>query len=181
MDTYPEHNGPVIKRALLLNAYLPARPGELIAMRWADIDLKRAEWRYTQSKVDEPHVMHLPRQVVALLREWKLQAGKGEWVFPSPKVEGKHIAKCTLPWARASADMYGARGVVSGHGWRAAFRTVARETLKCEPAILELAIGHGVDKASTSGLGRAYSREQMMDDRRQALQRWADWLDSLRG
>ena len=55
--------------ALRLAPLVFVRPGELRNAEWADIDLDAAEWRYTATKTDTPHIVPLAPQAVAILRE----------------------------------------------------------------------------------------------------------------
>ncbi|MFV9651133.1 MULTISPECIES: hypothetical protein [Pseudomonas] len=41
--------------ALRLLVMLPVRPGELVQMRWEDVDLGGADWRYVVGKTE--HLM----------------------------------------------------------------------------------------------------------------------------
>ena len=55
----------VVRAALALAPLVFVRPGELRAAKWAEIDLDRAEWRYTVSKTKTEHLVPLARQAVA--------------------------------------------------------------------------------------------------------------------
>jgi integrase len=58
-----------VKAALRLAPYLFCRPGELRMMRWDEVHLDAAEWRYTVGKTTTPHLVPLASQAVAILRE----------------------------------------------------------------------------------------------------------------
>ena len=58
-----------VRCVLRLAPLLFVRPGELRKAEWADIDLEGAEWRYTVTKTNTPHVVPLARQVVEILRQ----------------------------------------------------------------------------------------------------------------
>jgi integrase len=62
------------------------------------------------------------------------------------------------------------------HGWRATARTLAAEVLAVRDEVIEAQLAHGVRDA----LGRAYNRTQWLDQRRELMQRWADYLDELK-
>jgi len=57
-------------------------PGELRSARWADIDLDKAEWRFTVPKTKTPHIVPLAPQAVAILRDLQPLTGDGPYVFP---------------------------------------------------------------------------------------------------
>ena len=48
-----------VRCALRLAPLNFVRPGELCTAEWADIDLEGAEWRYTVTKTDTPHIVPL--------------------------------------------------------------------------------------------------------------------------
>jgi hypothetical protein len=63
------------------------------------------------------------------------------------------------------------------HGFRAMARTMMAERLKGIPAdLVEAQLGHG----KSGPLGGAYDRAEYVDQRRQVMQTWADYLDHLR-
>ncbi|MDR2506736.1 MAG: integrase arm-type DNA-binding domain-containing protein [Candidatus Accumulibacter sp.] len=53
---------PEVVSALKLLPILFARPGELCQMKWANIDLEKAEWKYTTSKTKTEHLAPFARQ-----------------------------------------------------------------------------------------------------------------------
>ena len=66
LDGYP---GTLPVRCALRLAPLVLCGRELRRAEWADIDVEAAEWRYTVTKTSTPHVVHLARQAVEILRE----------------------------------------------------------------------------------------------------------------
>ena len=88
-----------VASAMRLLVMLPVRPGELVQMRWEDVDLVGADWRYVVSKTKHldksKHIVPLPEQALVLLRELHKarvvdEGGKG-WVFVSPVYPGRPI------------------------------------------------------------------------------------------
>ena len=69
-----------VRCALRLAPLVFVRPGELRA-EWSAVDLDGAEWRYTVTKTDTPHIVPLLSQAVAILRELKPLTGRGRYVF----------------------------------------------------------------------------------------------------
>jgi integrase len=65
---------------------------------------------------------------------------------------------------------------VTAHGFRATARTLLDEVLGERPDIIDHQLAHAVRDPN----GRAYNRTAHLPDRRQMMQRWADYLDSLR-
>jgi integrase len=65
---------------------------------------------------------------------------------------------------------------VTGHGFRATARTMLHERLGYSPDVIEAQLAHTV----RDSLGRAYNRTEFVEQRREMLQTWADYLDQLR-
>lgn len=80
-----------------------ARRGNVLSMRWAELDLDSATWTVPaeKAKADDPLHIHLPEQALAILRRRQKAAGKasGEWVFPGRR-HGKHLSDPTKPWRK---------------------------------------------------------------------------------
>nr|WP_053160415.1 site-specific integrase [Pseudomonas sp. P1.8] len=170
-----------VPQALRLLALIPARPGELASMRWEDVDLDTADWRYVISKTKhlntEKHIAVLPIQAVAILRELhegRVVNAKGEgWAFPSPVHPGKPITPDSL--LKAAQRLWPA-GKISAHGFRSTFRTLAHEILEIDFVVLELMLSHKMPGPH----GATYARAKLLKQRREAAQTWADYLDTLR-
>lgn len=65
---------------------------------------------------------------------------------------------------------------VTGHGFRPTARTMLHERLGYSPDVIEAQLARSV----RDSLGRAYNRTEFVDQRREMLQAWADYLDQLR-
>jgi integrase len=82
-----------IIRVLILTG---ARKGEVLGMKWADLDLDRGTWSKpgstTKQKTD--HVVPLSVQVVQLLNDIET---RGEFIFPSVGKTG-HVTDIQRPW-----------------------------------------------------------------------------------
>jgi integrase len=164
----------VVRAALALAPLVFVRPGELRAARWANIDLERAEWRYTVSKTKTDHLVPLARQAVAILRDIQPLTGQGEFVFPGT-ISGRGISDATIN--RALQRMgYDTREEMTGHGFRAMARTLLAEELHFPPEVIEHQLAHKVPDA----LGTAYNRTKFLKERRTMMQDWADYLDRLK-
>jgi len=65
---------------------------------------------------------------------------------------------------------------MSVHGFRAMARTCLDEQLGVAPHLVEHQLAHIVKDP----LGRAYNRTTHLPERREMMQKWADYLDELR-
>ncbi len=175
LDAYD--GSPEVRAALRLLPYVFVRPGELRRMRWEEIDVGAAEWRFTTSKTETPHLVPLSKQALAILREIEplTRHRPGGWVFPSPRDPSRPLSDMALTGAyrRLGVDT---RTELVPHGWRAAARTLIRERLGFSAEVIEHQLAHAVPDT----LGRAYNRTQFLETRREMMQRWADYLDRLK-
>ncbi|MBF6029836.1 integrase arm-type DNA-binding domain-containing protein [Pseudomonas sp. P115] len=170
-----------VATAMRLLVMLPVRPGELAQMRWEDVDLIGADWRYVVSKTQHldksKHIVPLPEQALVLLRELSRtrvvdEEGKG-WVFGSPIYPGRPINPTSM---LKSFQHIWPEYAITAHGFRATYRTIAHEHLGIDPIVLELSLSHRMPGA----LGAVYARAQLLAQRREAAQQWANYLDLLR-
>lgn len=116
------------------------RPGELRQARWADIDLDTAEWRYTTSKTNTPHIVPLASQAMEILRELRPLTGRGEFVFPSVRNPRGAMSENTINAALRTMGFDSA--MISGHGFRAMARTALDEVLGFRPDFIEHQLAH---------------------------------------
>lgn len=164
----------VVAAALKLAPLVFARPGELRAMRWADIDFDAAEWRYIATKTGTPHIVPLAKQALAILRELHALTGTSEFAFPSVRSWKRPISDNTMNAALRRLG-YTTEQMTS-HGWRAVARTMLDERLGFAPHLIEHQLAHAV----RDPLGRAYNRTSHLPERRKMMQAWANYLDQLR-
>ena len=168
---------PEVRAALQLSPLVFVRPGELRSARWADIDLSAAEWRYTppktrnQTKVDL--IVPLSHQAVQILEALKSATGKREHVFYSYGKQG-YLSEGAVLGALKRMGYDGK--TMTGHGFRAMAKTMMLEVLKLPDQYIELQLGHRTRDPN----GGAYHRAKFLDDRREMMQVWADYLDKLR-
>lgn len=171
------HSGSLeVSVALRMAPHVALRPGELRRAEWSELDLVDCLWTIPSGKMKmrEDHIVPLSRQVVALFHEIRPLTGRGRFVFPSPRSALKPLSDMAL--LAALRNLGFGKDTATVHGFRASFRTMADEQLR-EPAhLLEHQLAHAVKDPN----GRAYNRTKHLDDRRELMQRWSDYLDSLR-
>ncbi|MCU7960973.1 MAG: integrase arm-type DNA-binding domain-containing protein [gamma proteobacterium symbiont of Bathyaustriella thionipta] len=166
-----------VQVALQLLPLLFCRPGELRQMRWQDIDLAAGEWRYTVSKTKTDHIVALSTQAVALLTELQPVTGHmpGGWVFVGARSPLKPMSDAAIgaAYKRLGIDT---QTELIPHGWRSVARTLLHERLNYDPAIIEHQLAHRV----ADSLGDTYNRTKFIDQRREMMQVWADYLGKLK-
>lgn len=164
----------IVQSALALAPLVFVRPGELRTAQWADIDLANAEWRYTVSKTNTAHVVPLAKQAVTILESVRGLTGKGPYVFPSARSRKRPMSDNAI--LAAMRRMGISKDEMSGHGFRAMARTILDEVLGFRPDLIEHQLAHAV----RDPLGRAYNRTAHLPERKEMMQRWADFLDELK-
>lgn len=166
---------PVTMAALKLAPLVFARPGNLRAMEWSELDLDAAEWRIPANKMKtrEAHVVPLATQVATLLRELHSLTGYGRYVFPSLRTGQRPMSENTVNAAlrRLGYD----KETMTGHGFRALASTRLNE-MGWSPDVIERQLAH----AERNKVRAAYNRASYLAERRTMMQAWADYLDSLR-
>jgi integrase len=139
-----------------------------------DIDLDAAEWRYTVTKTNTPHIVPLSRQAVEILREIHPLTGHGRFVFTGARSNTRSMSDNAILAAmrRMGID----KDEMSGHGFRAVARTILDEVLGVRPDYIEHQLAHAVRDPN----GRAYNRTAHLVERKKMMQKWADYLDKLK-
>lgn len=163
-----------VQAALRLAPMVFVRPGELRKAEWSRIDLDKAEWRYTVSKTGTEHLVPLARQTVQVLEELRDFTGHGRYVFPGrdPK---KPMSEAAVNAALRRMG-YDTKTEITGHGFRAMARTILHEELSFDPHIIEHQLAHKVPDV----LGAAYNRTKFIKQRKEMMQAWANYLDTLK-
>jgi len=163
---------PEVEAALRLAPLFIVRPGELRMAKWEDIDFENAEWRFTVSKTDTPHIDPLCRQAVCILSELQPITKHSVYVFPNTRSPKRPMSDNAV--LAAMRRMGISKEEMSGNGFRAMARTILDEVLGFRPDLIEHQLGHSVRDPN----GRAYNRTAHLPERRKMMQEWADYLDS---
>jgi integrase len=162
------------------------RIGETVRARWEDLDLERGIWvippenRKLQHKLKTsapPHIVPIPRQIVLAFTSLLPLRGAGPFVFQNHHFPRRHMSEST-PRKVLERMGYGGKdrrhGNVVTHGFRATASTILNEA-GFNPDAVERQLSH----IEQNQVRAAYNRAQYMDERRQMLQCWADYLDTL--
>lgn len=173
---------PTTRAALELSALVFQRPINVRAMEWAWIDFEGAMIsipaadmkRKKAGKINgRPHFVPMAPRVVEILQNLTPLTGHGRFVFPSLLTGERPMSDNTLRTAlrRMGFD----NDEISPHGFRAMARTLMVERLNIHPDVIEAQLAHG----KSGPLGMAYDRAEFMDQRRQMMNIWADYLGQL--
>jgi len=170
------HGSQIVESALKFAPLVFVRPGELRHMEWSEIDFEKCEWRIPaeKMKMDKAHIVPLSRQAIALLEEIKPISGRFQYVFPGERSRRRPMSENTLNAALRYLGV--SKDEHTTHGFRASARTMLDEELGFGIHLIEHQLAHEVRDV----LGRAYNRTQHLPERKEMMQRWADYLDELK-
>lgn len=174
IDGYQGHI--IVKCALRLAPLFFVRPGELRHAEWAEVSLDEAVWNIpaTKMKMKQPHIVPLSNQAIEILKELKELTGASKYVFPSVRSFARPMSENTIN--AALRYMGYAKDIMTAHGFRALARTILDEVLQERPDLIEHQLGHAVRDPN----GRSYNRTSHLPERRKMMQRWSDYLDTLK-
>ena len=163
--------------AIKLMPMLFVRSGELRYALWDDFDLDAGTWTFTPRKTQRRTglslIVPLPTQAIELIHELSLHA-RSKYLFPAIHTTVQPMSENTMNQALKRLGYDGTKQTV--HGFRATARTLIVEKLKYPENLVEMQLGHNVRDMH----GRAYNRTIFLDERREMMQKWADYLDILR-
>ena len=165
---------PIVSCALRLAPLVFVRPGELRKAEWNRFEISNAEWRFTATKTDTPHIVPLSRQALAILQELHPLTGHGRYLFPSARGNDRPMSDNAILAAMRRLGV--SKEETTGHGFRATARTLLDEVLGFRPDYIEHQLAHAVRDPN----GRAYNRTAHLVERKKMMQAWADYLDKLK-
>ncbi|TRO23093.1 DUF4102 domain-containing protein [Ectopseudomonas mendocina] len=157
-------------RLLILTA---VRPGELRAAPWAEFDLDAATWTIPSErmKARRPHVVPLPRQAVAILRQLHETTGSYALLFPGQQDSTRPMSENTI---NKALRLLGYEGRQTGHGFRHLLSTELNGRGYNRDWI-ERQLAHG----DTDEIRDTYNHATYLEQRREMMQAWADSIDAL--
>jgi integrase len=142
-------------------------------MLWEHIDFDKALWELPTTKNGAPLIVPLSRQAIAVLEEVEpVTKHRSPYVFPNARDAKRPMSNVAI---KAALDRMGYGGKMTAHGFRAMARTLLQEELKYPVHLIEMQLAHRVADMH----GRAYNRTEFLEDRREMMQAWADYLDTL--
>lgn len=160
------------RHAIHLLALTAVRPGELRQAPWTEFDLDAAVWTIpaARMKARRPHIVPLPRQAVAILRQLNEITGRYSLVFAGANPE-RPMSENTINKALRLA---GYEGRQTGHGFRHLLSTELNGRGYNKDWI-ERQLAHG-DSDEIRG---TYNHAAYVAQRSEMMQSWADSIDAL--
>ena len=181
--------GRTVKAALLFVAYTMTRSGETRAARWQEIDTAAALWTIPAEHMKRRRVHKVPlsRQALRILeqvRPWTYN-GPNSLIFRRTdeqkrgraNTHGGMLSDFALlrPLQLAAENGGGAVPKITVHGFRSMASTVLNG-LRWDKEIIEMQLSH----LDADRVRAIYNHAERLDERRELLQFWADWLDAQR-
>jgi integrase len=172
-----------VKLALRLLMLTFVRPAELRGASWAEFDLDTGVWVIPAirdrsrgllgMKMKEEHTVPLSRQAIEILLELKDYSGYRELVFPNRNDPRRPISDGTLNSALRAMGYDSDQA--TGHGFRAT-ATGGLLELGFKPEVIDRQLAH---RERNQVFGAYSHMAEYMTERRQLMQAWADYVDSL--
>jgi integrase len=158
--------------ALELCILTAARSGEILGMRWDEIDLDKKIWTVPahRMKAGREHRVPLSQRAAAILVRLTDQRS-GDFVFPGQRQD--------KPLSNTAMEMMLRRMKIENatvHGFRSSFRDWAGNETGYPRELIETALAHVIgDKAE-----QAYRRSDALEKRRNLMEAWANYCEPKR-
>ena len=155
-------------RFIILTA---ARYGEARYAEWAEVDWETRLWKVPASrmKMRRPHRVPLSDASLEVLKRAKTIDDGSGLIFPSLTRPGEAISENTLTMLLKRIGIHDRATV---HGFRSSFRNWSEEQTSASEAAKKLSLAHEVG----SSVEQAYMRSDLLGQRRDLMQQWADYL-----
>jgi integrase len=149
------------------------RTSELRKALWSQVDWEGRTWTpaIETMKMRRPHIVPLAPQAIAALEELREVTGGSKYLFPGEGRKGV-MSENTILY---SLYALGYRGRMCGHGFRSLASTILNEA-GFNPDWIELQLAH----VDNNQVRSAYNHARYLEQRRDMLFWYADYLDELR-
>jgi integrase len=156
-------------RALEFCILTAARSGEVLGLRWSEIDLDKALWTVPAERMKAGRVHRVPLcdRAVAILKQLA-ETCANEFVFAGQK-PGKPLSNMAMEMMLRRMKIEAA----TVHGFRSSFRDWAGNESSFPREVVETALAHVIgDKAE-----QAYRRSDALKKRRLLMEQWAAFCE----
>jgi len=174
------------RMALKLMTLSFVRTSELIGARWQEFDLASKTWTIPPEREGRkgaagkrrPHIVPLSPQALEVLETLCLARGGADrctgpaLVFPGERDILRPLSNMTM---LAALKRMGYGGRMTGHGFRGIASTALNE-MGYRPDVIEAQLSH----VDGSKVRAAYNHAQWLDERRDMMTAWANYLDAVR-
>jgi integrase len=159
--------------ALEFTLLTAARTGEVIAMRWDEVDLNSNVWTVPgeRMKAGREHRVPLCNRAVEILRKMEA-AQQNDFVFPGHSVKKHpHLSNGAFLAVMKRLPKF---AEFTPHGLRSTFRDWSSETTQFPNETLELALAHTIKNKAEA----AYRRQDQLEKRSKLMQQWQQYVET---
>jgi integrase len=172
------HGSVTVRLALWFSLYTFQRPGEICSAAWEEMDFDAKLWRLSEQRMKNgrSHIVPLSRQTLGILeylKRYAARTGYSPFIFPGWKSKASPMDRCTI--RQALRIMGYTKEQMTAHGFRAIASTNLNEQ-GWNSDVIELSLAH----VERNAVRAAYNHAERLNERREMMQAWADWLDGLR-
>lgn len=148
------------------------RPAEAAETRWSEIDFDKKEWRIPagRMKMKREHIVPLSPQAIAILQVMIPVSKHRDFVFPGYR---NPLEPMNSQTANMALKRMGFKDMLVAHGMRSIASTILNEK-GFPPDVIEAALAH----IDTNEVRRAYNRAQYLDQRRDMMNWWGEYVDN---
>ncbi|MEM6914234.1 MAG: tyrosine-type recombinase/integrase [Pseudomonadota bacterium] len=159
-------------KALMFTCLTGSRTSEVLGLRWEELDFEERLWTCPAERMKggEAHRVPLTDEMLAIIEP--LKAMQSEYVFEGQK-RNKPLSDMSMLMLLRRMEVEG----VTVHGLRSTFRDWASEVANAPREVAEMSLAHSVGSA----VERAYARSDLLDRRRELLERWSNHVSATSG
>jgi integrase len=167
---------PYTKRCLKLLLLTGVRRSEAVLAEWSEIDLKRALWTIpgARTKTGAEHVVPLSDVAVSILEAQLTLTDGRAWVFASPR---RDFEAPMLPSAVSQAVNDSVKHIAISKFTPHDLRRTVRSRLASLG--VDVVVSRKILNHSLGGMDAVYDRHDYLEEKREALQSWADKLQRI--
>lgn len=175
----------IVRQALKIIPMVMVRPSELSSAEWSEIDINSNTWTIPAKRRKLPkhlkdanrpqdaHIVPLCCQVVTELKLIHQYTGKGKYVFPSARGNSRPMSNNALRTALRSMGFD--NETITPHGFRGVASTFLNEQ-GFRTKVIEAQLSHKLK----SDVEASYNHAQYLDERRDMLNQWGNYLEALK-
>lgn len=168
--------------AIKLMMHTFPRTNELRWAEWSEFDLKNRLWtipssrmkgRISRKQAGADHLVPLSTQVLKLLDNLHKLTGRHRFLFPG--MRNPSTSPISAETINKALKIMGYEGQQTGHGFRSLASTILNESGLFRREAIDAQLAH----VNRNKVEAAYNRATYIEERRQILQWWSDYLDKL--
>lgn len=174
-----------IHTALKLELLLAQRIGEILGMRWDELNLEENIWTLTpdRTKNETVHLVPLSDKAVDLINEMQISSGTSGYVFVSPRAPRSNPVSASEDRNPIRIDSVGT--ALDRAIEKAGLAHFSSHDLRRTAATNISALGYTDDligrilNHKNRTVTARYNRHSYLPEKREALEKWAEHLESL--